>query len=158
MQDLPRRGQGVGATQLVNRPTDWFNALPPMMKMQPYSDLVSSGSVPRPLYSATSTSPLPGIGVWLCPQATDMPGTYYWSFGMNMALSIWEVNSYNNGQPNKITVIFGRKVTRQYRGKLQSVIEDIHLPNPVIRSHYGNGFIKQICSRSPAVANRSHYQ
>ena len=47
------------------------------------------------------------------------------------------------GQPNKITVIFGRKITRQYRGKLQTVIEDIHLPNPVIRSHYGNGFIKQ---------------
>lgn len=47
------------------------------------------------------------------------------------------------GQPNKITVIFGRKVTRQYRGKLQTVIEDIHLPNPVIRSHYSNGFIKQ---------------
>jgi hypothetical protein len=47
------------------------------------------------------------------------------------------------GQPNKITIIFGRKVTKQYRGKLQTVIEDIHLPNPVIRSHYGNGFIKQ---------------
>jgi hypothetical protein len=47
------------------------------------------------------------------------------------------------GQPNKITVIFGRKVTRQYRGKLQTVIEDINLPNPVIRSHYGKGFIKQ---------------
>src|SRR5437868_6892213 len=47
------------------------------------------------------------------------------------------------GQPNKITLIFGRKVTRQYRGKLQTVIEDINLPNPVIRSHYGNGFIKQ---------------
>jgi hypothetical protein len=47
------------------------------------------------------------------------------------------------GQPNKITVIFGRKITRQYRGKLQTVIEDIELPNPVIRSHYGNGFIKQ---------------
>jgi len=47
------------------------------------------------------------------------------------------------GQPNKITTIFGRKVTKLYRGKLQTVIEDIHLPNPVIRSHYGNGFIKQ---------------
>jgi hypothetical protein len=47
------------------------------------------------------------------------------------------------GQPNKITTIFGRKVIRQYRGKLQTVIEDIHLPNAVIRSHYGNGFIKQ---------------
>jgi hypothetical protein len=40
-------------------------------------------------------------------------------------------------------VIFGRKLTKQYRGKLQTVIEDIDLPNPVIRSHYGNGFVKQ---------------
>src|SRR5262245_19724884 len=47
------------------------------------------------------------------------------------------------GQPNKITVIFGRRVTKRYRGQLQTVIEDLHLPNPVIRSHYGNGFIKQ---------------
>ncbi len=47
------------------------------------------------------------------------------------------------GQPDKITVIFGRKVTKQYRGKLQTEIEDMNLPNPVIRSHYRNGFIKQ---------------
>ena len=47
------------------------------------------------------------------------------------------------GQPNKITVIFGRKVTKQYKGKLQTVIEDSDLPNPVIRSHYGHGFIKE---------------
>jgi hypothetical protein len=47
------------------------------------------------------------------------------------------------GQPNKITTIFGRKITKQYRGKLQTVIEDMDLPNPVIRSHYGNGFAKQ---------------
>ena len=47
------------------------------------------------------------------------------------------------GQPNKITVIFGRKVTKQHRGKLQTVIEDMGLPHPVIRSHYGNGFVKQ---------------
>jgi hypothetical protein len=47
------------------------------------------------------------------------------------------------GQPDKITVIFGRKVTKQSRGKLQTEIEDMHLPNPVIRSHYRNGFIKQ---------------
>jgi hypothetical protein len=47
------------------------------------------------------------------------------------------------GQPNKITMIFGRKVTKHYRGKLQTEIEDMDLPNPVIRSHYRNGFIKQ---------------
>jgi hypothetical protein len=47
------------------------------------------------------------------------------------------------GQPDRITVIFGRRITKQYRGKLQTVIEDMDLPNPVIRSHYGNGFVKQ---------------
>src|SRR5262245_36031953 len=47
------------------------------------------------------------------------------------------------GQPNKITVIFGRRISKHHRGKLQTEIEDMHLPNPVIRSHYGNGFIKQ---------------
>ena len=47
------------------------------------------------------------------------------------------------GQPDKITVIFGRKITKHYRGKLQTVLEDLALPNPVIRSHYGHGFIKQ---------------
>ena len=47
------------------------------------------------------------------------------------------------GQPNRISTIFGRKVTKHYRGELKTVIEDLDLPNPVIRSHYGNGFIKQ---------------
>jgi hypothetical protein len=47
------------------------------------------------------------------------------------------------GQPKKITMIFGRRITKYYRGKLQTEIEDMDLPNPVIRSHYGNGFIKQ---------------
>jgi hypothetical protein len=47
------------------------------------------------------------------------------------------------GRPNKITVIFGRRISKHYRGKLQTEIEDMNLPNPVIRSHYSNGFIKQ---------------
>jgi len=47
------------------------------------------------------------------------------------------------GQPDKITTIFGRKVSKSYRGKLQTEIENMHLPNPVIRSHYRNGFIQQ---------------
>jgi hypothetical protein len=62
------------------------------------------------------------------------------------------------GQPNKITTIFGRKVTKNYKGKLQTVIEDIHLPNPVIRTHYGNGFLKQyvrdhLCLRTELATN-----
>src|SRR5947209_15432547 len=47
------------------------------------------------------------------------------------------------GQPNKLTVIFGHKITKRHAGKLQTVIEDLDLPNPVMRSHYKNGFIKQ---------------
>ncbi len=47
------------------------------------------------------------------------------------------------GQPNKLTLIFGRRITRHHAGKLQTVIEDMNLPNPVIRSHYRKGFLKQ---------------
>ena len=47
------------------------------------------------------------------------------------------------GPPKKITLILGRKVTRQYKGKLQTELEDLDLPNPVIRSHYAHGFAKQ---------------
>ena len=62
------------------------------------------------------------------------------------------------GQPKKITMIFGRKVTKQYKGKLQTVIEDLELPNPVIRSHYGKGFLKQyvrdhLCLRTEPATN-----
>jgi len=46
------------------------------------------------------------------------------------------------GKPDKLTVIFGRKITRFYRGKLQTEIEDMHLGNPVMRSCYRNGFAK----------------
>src|SRR5256884_4850072 len=42
-----------------------------------------------------------------------------------------------------LTLIFGRRITRHHAGKLQPVIEDLNLPNPVIRSHYRKGFLKQ---------------
>ena len=65
------------------------------------------------------------------------------------------------GQPNKMTVIFGRRITRRYRGKLQTVIEDMGLPNPVIRSHYANGFVKQyvrdhVLLRTEPASNNVH--
>lgn len=47
------------------------------------------------------------------------------------------------GQPTKLANIFGRKVTKRYRGKLETLIEDLDLPNPVIRSYYRDGSIKQ---------------
>jgi hypothetical protein len=67
------------------------------------------------------------------------------------------------GQPQKITMIFGRKVTKEYKGKLQTVLEDLDLPNPVIRSHYGNGFAKQyvrdhrLVRTEPATNNVTDY-
>ena len=62
------------------------------------------------------------------------------------------------GQPTKITTIFGRQVTRRYRGLRQTVIEDLDLPNPVIRSYYRDGSIKQyvrdhLLLRTEAVTN-----
>jgi prepilin-type processing-associated H-X9-DG protein len=89
---LPRRGQGVGPTGIIDRPSDWFNALPQILRMPQYQDMVAAGTLPRP----------PGNSPWICPQASDMPGTYYWSYSMNMALSVWEADEFN-GQPNTIT-------------------------------------------------------
>ena len=58
----------------------------------------------------------------------------------------------------KIPMIFGRNVTKYYKGKLQSVIEGLDLTNPVIRSHYGKGFLKQyvrdhLCLRTELATN-----
>ena len=47
------------------------------------------------------------------------------------------------GRPNKLTILFGRRIGSRHGGKLQTVIEDLNLPNPGMRSHYKNGFIKQ---------------
>jgi hypothetical protein len=67
------------------------------------------------------------------------------------------------GQPTKLTIIFGRKITRHHHGKLQTVIEDLNLPNPVLRSHYAHGFLKQyvrdgcILRTEPATNNVTDY-
>ena len=56
-------------------------------------------------------------------------------------------------QPSKITTIFGRKVTKYYKGKLQTVIQDLDLPNPVIRTHYAHGSLKQYVRDSLCLRN-----
>lgn len=47
------------------------------------------------------------------------------------------------GRPDKLSVIFGRRVSKFHKGKLQTTIEDLHLGNPVIRSYHEDGSIKQ---------------
>lgn len=91
---LPRRGQGVQPTNQISRPADWFNALPPMFRSAPYADLVAANTIPRP-----GTSSL-----WICPEAHDFPGQYYWSYAMNMGLSV-EQGNQNQGLPDKVSSV-----------------------------------------------------
>jgi len=77
--DLPRRGQGVQVTSVVDRPADWFNALPPLMGMEPYSSLAARHAVPRP----------DDRRIWSCTDARDVRETNFFSYAMNMRLSTW---------------------------------------------------------------------
>jgi prepilin-type processing-associated H-X9-DG protein/prepilin-type N-terminal cleavage/methylation domain-containing protein len=81
---LPRRGQGQQPTTVINRPSDWFNALPVMMRLTDYMDLVTQGQMP----TAENRS------LWICPQAADLPNSsgYLFTYGMNMRLSTWETD------------------------------------------------------------------
>jgi len=80
---LPRRGQGVQPVQQLDRPTDWFNALPPYMGLPGYGQLVSAGQ--RPGAGANS--------VFVRPGAKDPGGTAFLSYGMNMNLSPWNLTN-----------------------------------------------------------------
>lgn len=90
---LPRRGQGVQPTNQIDRPQDWFNAVPPTVAMKSYSEMVADNSLPRPGNSSS---------IWICPEAVDADWKYYWSYGMNMALSVEQANQ-NHGMPDKLT-------------------------------------------------------
>ncbi len=78
---LPRRGQGVQTLTLINRASDWFNALPPYFTKPAYADLVADGRKP-----AAGDHDL-----FICPDATDPGGTYFLPYGMNMNLSTWNL-------------------------------------------------------------------
>jgi len=78
---LPRRGQGVQTLALINRPDDWFNALPPYFGQAPYDLMVSNNAMP----DAQAPS------VFICPTAENPGGTYFLPYGMNMNLSPWNL-------------------------------------------------------------------
>ncbi len=79
--DLPRRGQGVQPVMLLDRPDDWFNALPPYLSQPGYGELVSSGRKPR----AGDRS------IFVRPGAKDPGGMVFLGYGMNMNLSPWNL-------------------------------------------------------------------
>jgi hypothetical protein len=47
------------------------------------------------------------------------------------------------GRPDKLSTIFGHRITRAYRGGLKTQIADHHLGNPVIRSEDKDSSVKQ---------------
>jgi hypothetical protein len=81
---LPRRGQGVKPLDQIDRPEDWFNALPPYLKLPPYQQLFTNSQRLKP--GANS--------VFVCPAATDPGSNHFLPYAMNMNLCPWG----NSGQ------------------------------------------------------------
>jgi prepilin-type N-terminal cleavage/methylation domain-containing protein len=80
---LPRRGQGIQPLALIDRPEDWFNALPPYFSSPTFEQLVISSNQP----TAHSQS------VFICPSAEDLHSGFFLPYGMNMNLSPWNLVS-----------------------------------------------------------------
>jgi prepilin-type N-terminal cleavage/methylation domain-containing protein len=78
---LPRRGQGVQVLAQINRPDDWFNALPVYFSLSSFQQMVSNNATP----AAHAPS------VFICPTAENPGGTYFLPYGMNMNLSPWNL-------------------------------------------------------------------
>jgi len=93
---LPRRGQGVQPVTQLNRPEDWFNALPPFLGQPGYGDLVSAGRRPK----AGENS------IFVRPGAKDPGGAAFMSYAMNMNLSPWNLTA-----PTRLVLIERPAVT-----------------------------------------------
>jgi prepilin-type N-terminal cleavage/methylation domain-containing protein/prepilin-type processing-associated H-X9-DG protein len=94
--DLPRRGQGVQKVTVLDRPEDWFNALPPYLGQPGYGELVKTKR--RPGENARS--------IFVRPGAKDPGGIVFLSYGMNMNLSPWNLPS-----PTRLALIEHPSVT-----------------------------------------------
>jgi prepilin-type N-terminal cleavage/methylation domain-containing protein/prepilin-type processing-associated H-X9-DG protein len=78
---LPRRGQGVQLLRIIDRPDDWFNALPPYLGDFTYQELDARGVRLKP----------GDRSIFVCPSAKDESnGGHFLSYGMNMHLSRWD--------------------------------------------------------------------
>ena len=78
---LPRRGQGVQVLVQIDRPEDWFNALPAYFGLTSYQLMVTNHV--RPVAHSES--------VFICPAADDPGAAYFLPYGMNMNLSPWNL-------------------------------------------------------------------
>jgi prepilin-type N-terminal cleavage/methylation domain-containing protein len=80
---LPRRGQGVQALFQIDRPTDWFNALPVYFGLDSFQMMITNQTTPV----AHDHS------VFICPSAENPGGTYFLPYGMNMNLCPWNLTT-----------------------------------------------------------------
>jgi len=78
---LPRRGQGVQVLAEIDRPADWFNALPVYFGQSSFQMMVSNNATP----AAHDQS------VFICPAADNPGATYFLPYGMNMNLCPWNL-------------------------------------------------------------------
>ena len=76
---LPRRGQGVKALQQIDRPEDWFNALPPYLSLPPYQQVFTNNQ----RLTEGVHSP------FVCPLAIDPGSNHFLPYAMNMNLCPW---------------------------------------------------------------------
>jgi prepilin-type N-terminal cleavage/methylation domain-containing protein len=76
---LPRRGQGVKPLNQIDRPEDWFNALPPYLHLSTYQQLFSNAQRLKPGSQSA----------FVCPNATDPGSNHFLPYGMNMNLCPW---------------------------------------------------------------------
>ena len=78
---LPRRGQGVQLLAELDRPTDWFNALPVYFSLPSFTQMVTNNATP-----AAHTQ-----SIFICPTAENPGGAYFLPYGMNMNLCPWNL-------------------------------------------------------------------
>ena len=86
----PRRGQGVRPLTQLNRPEDWFNALPVELNIQGFGAYVGS--------AGTNAQSPPAL--FVCPEAQPAPQRYFLTYAMNMYFSPW-----NLPEPHQLTKI-----------------------------------------------------
>lgn len=76
---LPHRGQGVKPLNQIDRPEDWFNALPPYLKLPTYQQLYTNNQRLDPRAQS----------LFVCPDAKDPASNHFLPYAMNMNLSPW---------------------------------------------------------------------
>ena len=78
---FPGEGRAFKRWRSIDRPDDWFNALPAYFGLPTFQEMVANKAQP----AAHAQS------VFVCPTANNPGGTYFLPYGMNMNLSPWNL-------------------------------------------------------------------